>query len=83
MTARGLNVSSLDLGAWGGKGLAPSYGFCIPRPTSLPLSLLGSRADSPGEGALARSQEVTQPTDMASESVGGMVSGSLTARTSI
>lgn len=76
------SVSDLGLGD-PGEGLACSRGFCYPlcpRLTEPPFSLPGSMADSPREGKPARSLDFTRLVDMASESVGGEVSGGLTAR---
>lgn len=69
-------------GVWG-----PGGGPLAPRPTrpegDPPASLPpGSMADSPREGKLSRSPDFVQLIDMASESVGGKVSGGLVAGTS-
>lgn len=54
-------------------GSAPS----TPEAERASFLVLGSMADSPREGRLARYPDFTQLTDMASESVGGKVSGDL------
>lgn len=54
-------------------GSAPS----TPEADRASFLVLGSMADSPREGRLARCPDFTQLADMASESVGGKVSGGL------